>query len=115
METPSAGITGFHAHIYYEPETRESAEKLSMSITNALGPKLRYSGKLIDRPVGPHPVPMFEIDFAKERFGEVVMFLVLNHGSHDVLIHPETGDDLRDHTAHALWLGTPRALDLSRL
>jgi hypothetical protein len=32
-----------------------------------------------------------------------------------VLLHPETGDDLLDHTAHAVWLGTPLELRLDRL
>ena len=31
--------------------------------------------------------------------------LVLNHGALDVFIHPNTGDDLRDHRDSALWLG----------
>lgn len=31
------------------------------------------------------------------------------------LLHPETGDDLLDHTAHAVWFGPPRELRLDRL
>ena len=38
-----------------------------------------------------------------------------HHGSHDVLLHPETGNDRVDHTTHAVWLGAPQPLDLSRL
>ena len=32
-----------------------------------------------------------------------------------VLVHPETGDDVADHSAHALWLGAPLPLDLDSL
>jgi aromatic ring-cleaving dioxygenase len=30
-----------------------------------------------------------------------------------VFLHPETGDELKDHTDHAIWLGAMRTLDLS--
>ena len=108
-------ISGFHAHIYFVADTRESAESLRTLIGKEFGSTLRHWGKLIDRPIGPHPVPMFEIDFTPEQFSEVVNFLMLNHGSHPVLIHPQTGNDLIDHTTHALWLGEQQKLNLSRL
>jgi len=30
-----------------------------------------------------------------------------------VFVHPETGDDLTDHTRHAIWLGAMLPLELS--
>jgi len=36
----------------------------------------------------------------------------LNHGALDVFIHPNTGDELRDHRDCALWLGHDHVLDL---
>ncbi len=113
MEIIQIPITGFHAHIYFDLETRASAESLREAVVHNLGFKLRYSGTLIDRPIGPHPVGMFEIDFLPEYFFEIVIFLMQAHGEHSVLIHPETGNDLKDHTAHALWLGKQLDLDLS--
>ncbi|MEK6577588.1 MAG: DOPA 4,5-dioxygenase family protein [Bdellovibrionota bacterium] len=115
MNTIQTPISGFHAHVYFENETRESAESFRAHIEQKLGSHLRYSGKLIDRPIGPHPVPMFEIDFLPKYFEIVVLFLMQNHGDHSVLIHPETGNDLKDHTTHALWLGKQLSLDLSIL
>jgi DOPA 4,5-dioxygenase len=32
-----------------------------------------------------------------------------------VLVHPETGDAIKDHTDHAIWMGEVRPLDLSVL
>ncbi len=32
-------------------------------------------------------------------------WLMLNRDGLTVLLHPETGDDYSDHTAHAAWLG----------
>jgi aromatic ring-cleaving dioxygenase len=40
---------------------------------------------------------------------------MLNRDGLPVLLHPETGDDLLDHTAHAVWFGTPLELRLDRL
>ena len=40
-------------------------------------------------------------------------WLMLNRGGLTVLLHPETGDDYRDHTAHAAWLSGALPLRLS--
>jgi aromatic ring-cleaving dioxygenase len=37
---------------------------------------------------------------------------MLNRDGLAVLLHPETGDDYRDHTAHAAWLGAMLPLRL---
>lgn len=72
--------------------------------------------KFWDKPIGPHPLTMFEIDFKKpEIFAKVVPFYQLNHGELSVLIHPRTGNELKDHTTNALWLGHKVRLDTSVL
>ena len=43
------------------------------------------------------------------------IFCPKNHGSHSVLIHPQTGNDPIDHSTHALWLGAQLKLDFSKL
>jgi DOPA 4,5-dioxygenase len=50
---------------------------------------------------------MFQIAFPAALFGAFVPWLMLNRGGLAVLVHPETGDDLTDHTKHAAWLGAP--------
>jgi DOPA 4,5-dioxygenase len=40
---------------------------------------------------------------------------LLDHGALDVLIHPNTGDELRDHRDRALWLGRSHVLSLEAL
>jgi len=39
---------------------------------------------------------------------------MLNRNGLSILLHPETGDDYRDHRAHAAWLGAvlPLRLDV---
>jgi DOPA 4,5-dioxygenase len=38
-----------------------------------------------------------------------------NHGGRSVLVHPNIDDGLKDHTNHAMWLGTPVPLNLQVL
>ena len=42
----------------------------------------------------------------------VVGWLALNHGALDVFVHPNTGDQLRDHRDCAIWIGRSYELDL---
>jgi aromatic ring-cleaving dioxygenase len=58
---------------------------------------------------------MFELNFIRGKRDELVRWLTLNRGEHTVLVHEVTGDDPRDHTIGALWLGEPVQLDFSKL
>jgi DOPA 4,5-dioxygenase len=40
---------------------------------------------------------------------------MLNRDGLTILLHPETGDDYRDHTAHAVWFGAVLSLRLDAL
>ncbi|GLQ07917.1 DOPA 4,5-dioxygenase family protein [Sneathiella chinensis] len=112
MSTPISNIEGYHAHIYYTPETRRQAEK----IREIMGSKFEVIlGRWHDKPVGPHPISMYQVAFSIAEFERLVPWLMLNHKDLDVLIHPLTGNDLADHSDFALWLGNKQPLDLSRL
>ncbi|KAJ6117422.1 hypothetical protein N7512_007147 [Penicillium capsulatum] len=68
-----------------------------------------------DRPVGPHPVAMFEVNiFTPAQFGAFVPWLVINRGPLSALLHPNTVDseEERNHTQRATWLGERIPLDL---
>jgi aromatic ring-cleaving dioxygenase len=108
-----AAITGYHAHLYYDALTRQSAAKLRERIAVQF-PQARL-GNWHDGPVGPHPVGMYQIAFGVAEFPHLVPWLMLNRGKHDVLVHPLTGDDYADHAHHALWLGAKLPLDLEVL
>ncbi len=107
-----AGITGYHAHIYYDDASRETAAY----VREALGARFEVKlGRWHDSPVGPHPVPMYQVAFDADQFDRVVPWLMLNRSGLVVFVHPRTGDDLADHSDHALWLGGKLDLDLDGL
>jgi DOPA 4,5-dioxygenase len=55
---------------------------------------------------------MYQVAFAPAELPRLLPWLMLNHGGLDVLLHPETGNDLADHTAHGVWLGEKLPLRL---
>ena len=112
MDQTADSISGFHAHVYFDSETRETAARVRAAIASAFDVRL---GRWHDRPVGPHPKGMYQVAFARERFADLVPWLMLHREGLDVLVHPETGDDVADHRDHALWLGEKLTLDIAAL
>ena len=106
-------IKDYHAHIYYDPATtRGNAERLRERV-GAEFPQAKL-GRWHDELVGPHPQSMFQIAFATTMLARFVPWLMLNRDGLTVLLHPETGDDYTDHSAHAAWFGAvlPLRLDV---
>ena len=103
-------IHGFHAHVYFDAASLEQARALCEAARDRFAVEM---GRMHQKPVGPHPRWSCQIAFKPEQFGEVIPWLALNRSGLTVFIHPETGDDLTDHTDHALWMGEMLALDLS--
>ena len=106
-------ITGWHAHIYYDPTTRAAAEMLRAAIAGRF--PTAVLGRWHDKPVGPHPTSMYQVAFAPEVMAGLLSFLALHRAALTVLVHPDTGRPRADHTAHALWMGTILPLDLGVL
>ena len=106
------GVRAYHAHVYYLPETRADAAAVRERLSALFEVQL---GRWHDLPVGPHSRGMYQVLFAAAEFARVVPWLMLNRRGLDVLVHPDTGDDLADHTSHALWLGNRLPLRLEAL
>jgi DOPA 4,5-dioxygenase len=111
-ERPVAGVTGYHAHVYYDAATKPLAAQLRAAIEQRFAVTM---GRWHDAPIGPHPCGSYQIAFAPELFGELIPWLALNRAGLTVFVHPETGDALADHSAHVIWLGESRALKLGAL
>lgn len=107
-----AAITGYHAHIYYDPQTRETAELIRSEIERHFDVRM---GRWRDEPVGPHPRSMFQVAFAPAQFAAIVPWLMLHRRELVVFLHPETGRPRDDHMLHAIWMGAMLPLDASAL
>ncbi len=105
----------FHAHIYFDSSSIKEAEKLRELSQQKLTGLVLGVSQLINRPIGPHPTPMFEIDFYEQHFGLVTEWLYKNRSTLSVMIHKDVSPERIEHTINALWIGTPLKLDLTKL
>ena len=110
MTREASDIRGYHAHVYFDAGTIEQAKALCTEAGERFGLRV---GRFHERPVGPHPSWSCQLAFGPELFGELIPWLALNRDGLVVFIHTETGDELADHTHHAMWMGEIRELDLS--
>ncbi|KAL1691156.1 DOPA-like domain-containing protein [Schizophyllum commune] len=102
---------GFDFHIYYMeniPTQKQFARELHE--------RIRREFPEPDTLPGPHPVAMFEVDtFTPHTTGVMFSWLAVHRGPLSVLIHPNTGDDYRDHTELPIWMGQPWPLAVELL
>lgn len=111
MKEDTIEIVGFHAHIYFDTDSRDTAAR----VREGLAHFEVQLGRWHDKPIGPHPEAMYQIAFSPEQFGKVVPWLMLHRQELNILVHPETGDDVADHTLHSLWLGEKLELNVEVL
>ena len=105
-------VSHYHAHVYFDPADEALAGLIRRQVASQLGVRV---GSLHRQPVGPHPKGMFQLVFTAAQHPAVVDWLARHRQGLDILIHPETGDDLADHRDSARWLGNALPLDLSVL
>ena len=110
-EADVRSIESWHAHVYFDAKSRDTAWRLREAVAAHLGDRVAL-GRFHEKPVGPHPQWSYQIAFAPAELAAVLSWLVLNHGSLDVFLHPNTGDQLRDHRDSALWIGRSYELNL---
>lgn len=110
---PSVHNLGYHAHLYYDPtRTRVVAE----GVCAALGAQCQVEiAAFRNTPRGPHTRANVLVIFPPDQFAQVVPYLMVHRAGLDVLVHPLTEDAVADHTAFAMWLGTPVALHIDTL
>ena len=117
--TDTSAITGWHAHIYFDASSRDSAWQLRQLIETHFAGELQSGrltlGRFHERPVGPHPQWSFQLGFGSESLTPILSWLTLNHGKLDIFMHPNTGNALKDHRDSAVWIGRSYDLILDRL
>ena len=109
QELETAAIEDWHAHVYFDSDTRERARALRELIERRFPIEM---GRFHEKRVGPHPCWSYQVAFKPDDFDRLVPWLALNRNGLVVFIHPNTGDDLSDHRDRALWLGAKLDLKL---
>lgn len=106
-------IESWHAHVYFDGDSRDRAAALYEVV------KQRFPnadiGRFHEKPVGPHPMWSYQVAFMPDALTEIVSWFALNRDGLDVLVHPETGDQMADHRDRALWIGKSHDLILAAL
>lgn len=106
---PANVHAAYHAHVYFDAATVGQARALCEEAGRLFKVAV---GRVHERPVGPHPRWSCQLAFSAAEFERVVPWLDAHRGGLDVLVHGVTGDDYKDHTDHAAWLGNDWPLDL---
>lgn len=109
MAEPST-IESYHAHVYFDETEREPAKRVREAVEAKFEVEM---GRWHEKPVGPHPRWSYQIKFDPDQFDTLVPWLMLNREGLQIFLHPNTGDDLADHSTHVTWLGDSAELDLS--
>lgn len=109
-------VPSYHVHVYYDDSNLELIKEIRKHLWDLFSDNSFIQiGKMYDHPIGPHPQAQFVVAIHHTFLQFVFNFFMKNRQGLSVLIHPETGNEIKDHTDHLVWMGTPLTLDLSRL
>ena len=75
---PSA-IRDYHAHVYFDADSRESARALRDEIEANFNIEM---GRWHEKRVGPHPRWSYQVKFRADTFATLVPWLMLNRRCH---------------------------------
>jgi DOPA 4,5-dioxygenase len=101
-------VTTYHIHIYYD--LGKPSEKDAKALAQDIAKRFPAAKEVheYDRPGGPHAVSNVAVHIDAKGFGEIVSWLQFNAGDLSVLVHPKSGDVIKDHIDYGLWLGPRR-------
>lgn len=99
----------YHAHVYFDEDTKVLARGLCDASADKFHLKV---GRFHEKLVGPHPRWSCQISFGAKDFDDYISWLDRNRGDLTVFVHALTGDDWKDHTDFAYWLGEEVELNL---
>lgn len=107
---PVNAHAAYHAHVYFDAATVDQARALCEEAGRLFKVAV---GRVHEKNVGPHPRWSCQLAFAAPEFDRIIPWLDTHRGGLDVFVHGLSGDELKDHTEYAYWLGNAWALDLS--
>lgn len=100
----------YHAHVYWSTSEQRA---IALSLREPLANTGASLGRVWDEPIGPHPLPMYQVNYS-DKIKNLVENWLEDEGL-SVLLHEDTGDDVRDHTEGARWIGRQLNLDIEWL
>ena len=99
----------YHAHVYFDDTTKDYARKLC----DEVGEKFNLNvGKFHEKLIGPHLRWSCQVSFGGNDFASFIPWLDENRKELTIFVHGVTGDDLKDHTEHTMWMGQVKKLNL---
>jgi aromatic ring-cleaving dioxygenase len=99
----------YHAHIYFGEDSKVLAKTLCEISADKFGLNV---GRFHEKTIGPHLQWSCQVIFGTKDFDRYITWLDSNRENLTVFVHALTGDDLKDHTEFAYWLGEEVALKL---
>jgi len=109
-ESTPPEIKDWHAHVYFDADTVPQARALCEEAGRLFKVAV---GRVHEKLVGPHPRWSCQLAFAADEFDRLIPWPDEHRNGLDVFVHGLSGDELKDHTDYAYWLGNEWALDLS--
>ncbi|CAG8688943.1 23560_t:CDS:2, partial [Gigaspora rosea] len=116
LEEELEEIKEYHFHVYFFQDNKKSAEAAVALREKIL--ELTKKGFF-------HPVPYeivnyeprgsYEVWCPKEHFSRVYSWFLLHRGDLNVLVHPLTKEQAKDHSDRAVWMGASCPLDINKL
>ena len=98
----------YDIHVYWRnSDEREEALELQKVLIESNVQTFPF----VEKPIGPHPYPMFESHVTNQKLLVIESLLIANRKSCSILIHEKTGDHVYDHTKGARFLGEPLELN----
>lgn len=101
----------YHAHVYWQ---NNKERDIALSLHFQLKEYECKIGRVWDQPIGPHPLPMYQVNYNSSNQNLVESYLQSQPLT--ILLHEDIGiDHVRDHTEGARWIGEQLELDLNFL
>lgn len=102
----------YHAHVYFSDQ---ESKVTALSLRDRLAQLGATLGQIHNTKIGPHPLPMYQVNYSDENKELVEDYLAENTNNISILLHTDSDRVLHDHTDGARWLGSRLALDLEWL
>ena len=127
-EPEPAEVYSYHIHLLYlqmnENNTKgahEIKDKFRAAFADVLGPDSDddfhndYSCILGENPTpaGPFPTAQWSVFVLPEHLEKMTIWMMQRKGDYSVLVHPNSGCEIEDHSWWAFWGGAQWPLDLS--